>query len=537
MTKQNRPCPKCRELGRDTSGNHLYLMRDDKTWTCSRDYHPKYWEVDGESMVNQESPKLTWETLQQLPSIAIKDRALTKEVVEFYQIKVQFSEETGEIVSHYYPSFTNGKLVAFKKRNIPKSFSWVKHTEASGKELFGQRLFPSGGKRVLISGGELDAVSAYQMLQEAYPNLHVACVSPMHGENMSDIKNNIDYISSFDTIYVATDMDEAGQKMAKDIVNFFGPEKTLLVKLPEKDVSDCLVKNKERGFISAFFSADRYKPCGIITITDIPDTALEPTKWGLSYPFDSLTKFTYGLTTKSVIGIGAGPGSGKTTFVQQLQKHLVYTHNEKVGIFSIEDTPDWTMKKLVGSIMNKPIHLPDCKYNLEEARAIKKSLEGKLYLFNHLESHNHADIVTAIRYFHSEGVRFFFIDPLSALHAHMDASETNTFLSRILVEFETMAKTLDVTFFHVNHLNNPQTGKDHGAGGKVYGGQFSGSRAAWKFSTDLWGLERNQLAEGEEERNEVNLVIIKNRLSGNTGSFKLRYDRTSGNLIEKHDFE
>ena len=66
----------------------------------------------------------------------------------------------------------------------------------------------------------------------------------------------------------------------------------------------------------------------------------------------------------------------------------------------------------------------------------------------------------------------------------------------------------------------------------MYGSQFSGSRAMWKFSTDLWGLERNQLAEDSDEKNKLRVVILKSRLSGVNGSTYLRYDRSIGGLIE-----
>jgi hypothetical protein len=95
-----------------------------------------------------------------------------------------------------------------------------------------------------------------------------------------------------------------------------------------------------------------------------------------------------------------------------------------------------------------------------------------------------------------------------------------------------LTQSLGISVIHVNHLNNPASGADHGAGGKVYGSQFTGSRAMWKFSTDLWGLERNQLADEIYERNKVKLVVLKNRLSGVTGAVHLKYDADKGRLEE-----
>ena len=77
-----------------------------------------------------------------------------------------------------------------------------------------------------------------------------------------------------------------------------------------------------------------------------------------------------------------------------------------------------------------------------------------------------------------------------------------------------------------------KSGKDHGAGGKVYASQFSGSRAMWKFSTDIWGLERDQLADDITERNQVKLTSLKYRKPSIGGSLILKYDSSKGTLSE-----
>jgi len=535
--KPNRACPKCKELGKDSSNNHLFLMKDGITWTCLRDNHPKYFEVDGEEVLEKvsmktEKHKQLGEILT-LPSTIIEDRKLNKATSDFFGIRVGYDESTGAACEHYYPGYTNGILISFKCRKLPKTFFWV---NPGAKDLFGQKQFPAGGKRILIAGGELDSSSAWQMLNKEYSNMQVACVSPMHGENMADIKVNKEYIGSFQQIYLATDMDATGRKLAQDCVKLFGPDKVFIMELPEKDVSDCLTKGREKEFIMAFFSASKYKPSGIVSVDEIVDLAVTPVEWGLDYPYSSLTSITYGLRTPAVIAIGAGPGAGKTSVIQQIQQHLVYKHNQKVGIFSLEEPPAFTLKKLIGAIMHKPIHLPDIKYDIKEAKQIANTLKDYVYLFDDSEYQGWEDIVAAIRYFCQEGVRYFFIDPVSALHEHLDPSEANTFIGVMMRDLRRLAKTFDITFFHVNHLNNAPGSKDHGAGGKVYGGQFAGSRSQWRFSTDVWGLERNQLAEEEEERNTVNMVIIKNRLSGVTGRFPLVYNRAKGILEEKHLF-
>lgn len=190
------------------------------------------------------------------------------------------------------------------------------------------------------------------------------------------------------------------------------------------------------------------------------------------------------------------------------------------------------LKRLIGYFMNKPIHLPDCVYDEEEARQIGIAMEGLAHFYGG-DSENWDEVESAVRYYASKGIRKFFVDPLSALVEHLTASEANQELGRIMRAMRKMRKNQGLTFFHANHLNNPATGKEHGEGGAVRGSQFSGSRAQWKYSTLLLGAERNQYSDDEEEKNTVLLRVIKDRLGGNTGYITLSYDSATGTLVEE----
>ena len=230
-----------------------------------------------------------------------------------------------------------------------------------------------------------------------------------------------------------------------------------------------------------------------------------------------------------IIGVGAAPGAGKSTIWQQIQKHLIFEHKERIAIFDIEEGETQGLKKLIGSVMNKPIHKPDCEYNIDDARRVGTSFEDRAYFYGG-DSENWEEVEAAIRYFASKGIRFFFIDPLSALVEHLSASDGNTELGKIMRAMRKLRKHQGLTFFHSNHLNNPISGKAHGEGGRVLGSQFSGSRAQWKYSTLLLGFERNQQADDSNSRNLGTLRVIKDRLGGNTGPVQMRYNAETGNL-------
>lgn len=541
----NRVCPKCRENGHDSTGDHLYLMRDKTQWICiHKEYHTNkqfYFEGLDEQptehkMFDRKYQEGEFDEIGTFKSSANSDRSISKETAVHFGVVTGFSESTRQPESIFYPMFSSGDLVAYKKRKLPKGFHVVSDRKMKGVpvEFFGQSVCPLSNKKLLITGGEEDALAAYEMLRDKYPKFKPSVVSLPNGENLNCVSANKEFLANFEEILICTDMDDAGKKASDALCKQIG-ERCRVVTLTEKDASDMKVKGKDSDFINAFFRAREYRPSTIILIEDITEEIIKPMEWGLTYPFPALTQLTYGLKWGGeIIGIGAGPGAGKSTLMHQIESHIIFAHSESIAIFDIEEGAVMAAKHLIGGIINKPIHKPDCIYDQEKAREAVESVAGKVEFF---DGHPEWDEVRDnIRYFASKGVRFFFLDPISALVAHLSASEGNEVLGTVMKDLMKFRKELGLTFFHVNHLNNPAGGKDHGAGAKVYGSQFSGSRAMWKYSTSLWGLQRNQLSEDEEEKNTVILSVIKDRLGGNTGSFELKYSREKG-ILEETKYE
>lgn len=78
--------------------------------------------------------------------------------------------------------------------------------------LFGQNLFNKGAKYITLTEGEIDALSAYQMLGSKYP-----CVSLRNGVAgvANDIRQSYDWLISFDNIVICFDDDEVGRQASK----------------------------------------------------------------------------------------------------------------------------------------------------------------------------------------------------------------------------------------------------------------------------------------------------------------------------------
>lgn len=533
MREKNRACPACREVGHDKKGDHLFLMSDGVTWYCNKPYHEPYTERDGEEIKTTEMDNdLTIKDITKLPHYGNKDRCISAETHKAFKVRTEFDPDTNKPCTTYYPETCDGKLVSYKGRKFPKFFFIKKFKDSDTIDLFGQWRCPKSGKRLLICAGEEDTMAAHEMLHDKYPEFEPCIVGLPRGEkSFTPIADNLEFIKGFDEVILAMDMDDVGRAAIAGIAPIIG-EGVKSLNISEKDVNDLKIKNKEKEFINAFFNAKEYRPAHIITVDDILQEAVARVPWGLEYPWDGLTKLTYGMKKGGeIIGVGAAPGAGKSSILQQIQKHLMFVHQQKISIFDIEEGPVIGLKKLIGSSMGLPIHKPDCIYDEDKALEIGLMFKDKANFYGG-DSENWDEVESAIRYYISKGIMFYFIDPLSALVEHLSASEANTELGRIMRSMRRLRKNHGVTFFHANHLNNPPTGKEHGEGGKVLGSQFSGSRAQWKYSTLLLGLERDQYAEEISDKNKISLRVIKDRLGGNTGLVHLRYDNVTGNIMD-----
>ena len=405
-------------------------------------------------------------------------------------------------------------------------------------ELFGQHTY-RGEKSLLLVEGEEDAMAADVMLNgnTSQITLRTLCCSLATGANVKSLRDNLNFISKFNRVVYHPDSDAAGKKIVEDIASLL-PD-ILFMDTTEKDANDSLSANKQVEFVTAYGKARKYRPPSIVNVSQVIGSVAIPLEEGLSYPWESVTKLTYGLVPHSIVSIGAGPGVGKSSVVRAIQQHIMFEHKEKVGVISLEDSIESTLKYFVGYIMGQKIHLPGAIYDTKKAMSIAETLDGRLFLFdNRYFKGDWSDIEKAMRCMYSDGVKFIFIDPVSALVAHLSASDGNTALSSVMIKMSQLVQEIPATIVLINHLNNPSTGKSHDEGARVSPSQFTGSRAQWRYSDELVGLERNILSEDSIEKNTLIWRQLKHRADGSkTGNIvRLKYNHNTGRLEEMGGF-
>ena len=526
------PCPQCRSMGKDRSGNHLIVFSNGNK-VCNR---CGYKELGGSMELELKDHMWTKKEvplseIATLPFRTLHDRKLNQKTCEHFGVRVSVNESNGDIDAHYYPVYKDGKVSGYKKRTLPKTFTSIGDSKGS-VELFGQSVSPKSGKRVLITGGELDALSAWQMLNEKYSQYPQAVVSLPKGENTSAIADNLDFLSGFEEVLVYTDMDKPGRDCAKAICELIGP-KAKIVETTLKDASDMLVNGLKADFINAYFSPKEFAPDGFVTVDDVFDQATAMPTWGRPWPWPSLTKLTYGRRDGEGIYFGAGVKVGKSEAVNQIAHHITQVEGGKIALFKLEEEPAMTVRKIAGKIKHKQFHIPDGDFTQEELIDGVNGVRTGVVLYNSYGSTSWDKLKAAIRYaVIAKGCKDIVIDPLTRLTTGMDSSAANTELERIADEISKMAKDLGFFYMFFCHLKAPQNGKPHEEGGTVHSNQFTGSRAMMRACYYMVGIERDKTLEDEYEKNTSHFCLLEDRAFGMSGRFDVYYDRDTGDYLE-----
>ena len=188
-----------------------------------------------------------------------------------------------------------------------KKITAIGHVKDSA--LFGQHLYGGGGKRLIITEGYLDCLSARLMLNDRYP---VVSVLNGTGSAVKDIQNNIDYVETFDEVIFCFDNDKVGHEKAKEAAQLITPGKAKIVPLTKyKDANDFLVQGEVKAFVGMFWDAKRHQPDGIVNLADIYDSVLEEDeKPSIDYPWAGLNEMLDGIRKSELVTITSGSGMG-----------------------------------------------------------------------------------------------------------------------------------------------------------------------------------------------------------------------------------
>lgn len=463
---------------------------------------------------------------------ALPKRNITEETAEKWGYEVG-KDKKGKTVQIANYCDASGKRVAQKLRYANKDFTVVGDLKAA-TPLYGQWLWRDKGRMVVITEGEIDALSVSQLQNNKYA---VASVPNGAQGAKKAFAKALDWLEGFETVVIMFDNDDPGREAAKECAAILTPGKAKIATLPLKDANAMLQANRGAEVVDAIWGAKTFRPDGVVSLADIRDRVLAAPEMGLPWFLPRLTKLTYGRRFGELYMVGAGTGVGKTDLLTQQIAFDVTELQQKVGVLFFEQQPAETGKRLAGKVASKRFHIPDAGWTQEELIEALNSLEknDSLRFYDHF-GQTEWDVAKArIRFMaHAEGIRIFYLDHLTAFAAGADNEREE--LERITAEMGGLVKELDIMMIVVSHLSTPE-GKPHEEGGRVMIRHFKGSRAIGFWSHFMFGLERNQQSDDPEERNVTTLRVLKDRNTGlATGeTFTIGYDKETGRLHETDD--
>lgn len=481
---------------------------------------------DPNSAPHERKPRLT-NLIAAGDAMAIPARKLSEATCSKWGYTV--SEFSGQRVQVANYRNASGQIVGQKLRWPNKDFRFLGEMKEAG--LYGQHLWRDGGKRVVVTEGEIDALSVSQAQGNKWPVVSV----PNGAEGARKaILRELKWLLGFAEIVLMFDDDEPGRGAAQQCALLFPPGRCKIARVDGfKDANDALKAGRDAAIIDAIFGAKAFRPDGIVTIGDVKDAALVPPTVGLPWFGEKLTSTLFGRRLGEIIMVGAGTGVGKTeVFAEQIYHDLVHL-NEPVAVFLLEQQPVETVQRLAGKQAGKQFHIPDDTWTTAELRdAIGAIEDRRLFLYDNFGATDWAVIQSTIRFLaHSEGVRLFYLDHLTALAAAEDDERTG--LERIMAEMGSLVKELSITLHVVSHLATPD-GKPHEEGGRVMIRHFKGSRAIGFWAHTMLGLERDQQADDPALRATTTFRILKHRSVGRAvgETVFFRYDGERGRLME-----
>ena len=446
-------------------------------------------------------------------------------------------DSMGNITNHYYPYHDKqGAKIGTKARFTKlKEFSIQGNTKYSG--LFGEHLF-SKNKYCIITEGELDALSAYQMFKTDKYETPVVSIKNGITSAVKDVKNSLDWLEQFDNVIVNFDNDEQGKEGALKVAELFSPGKCKIMHLPNdfKDASDCLSKNKIQTYVKAFWDAKVFAPDGIINANSLFDEITKPTiKSFVQYPFEELNKITYGIRPSELVTFTAGSGLGKTQVMREIIHHIIKSTQDNIGLLMLEETPVITSKGLMSIEANQRLHLPDVHLSKEEMKTYfdKTVGTGRVFMFDHFGSNSIDNIVSRVRFL-AKGLdcKYIVIDHVSIIVSDQSHGDERRALDEIMTRLRTLVQETGVAMMVVSHLRRPD-GKGHEEGAATSLSQLRGSASIGQLSDIVIGLEKDAQNDDPEVRSTTRVRVLKNRFSGLTGPCSnLKYNNDTGRLIE-----
>lgn len=446
-------------------------------------------------------------------------RSITEGTMRYYNCLTTYRGEEPWGHTYVYP---NGGM---KTRVFPKEF-FVSGFKSDS--LWGMNLFAAGSaKAVTITEGELDAMSAFQMLGSKYPVISLPGATP----SRKLLENCKDWLGSFEKIYLSVDSDDKADNFAITLMRLFPGR---VYKVPHdkfKDANEFLQGGAAQEYKNAWYNAGLYTPDNIYAsqdrflelLHDTPDHCYVPT--GIK----ALDEKILGLMQGHFTVIKAPTGIGKSEFMRYLECNLIKNYPDvRFAAWHLEETKLRSLLGVVSYYLDDNVTRKDLiniKGRLEDVeKAIQHISSNTGYMQFHMREEDGAEeLIEQIRVLSQVyGCQYIFFEPIQDVVSVSDEKAKESVLADLSIRLSKLAADLNVGIVTIGHTND--------------NGDFKYCKMIGQRASVVIDLERDKEADDLVDRNTTRLFVKKNRPCGLEGSAgELVFDADSFTLGEKGD--
>ncbi len=453
-------CPRCTHSRKKTSDPCLSVNIDTGEYKC----HHCNWKGNVRNEKQYVKPQIKAAEIDNAIVQYFAARGINEQTIRHFGITQSIEVMPQDRKQHKTINFNYWKgseLVNVKFKTREKYFKMV--TDAEKIPYNYNSILQSD--KIIICEGEEETMCWHQA---GYP-FAVSCPSgASKGNNNLEWLDGVYYTFENKKIFLATDNDVPGKKLAEDIARRFEPENLFKIDFGEfKDANDVLKAHGETALQDLYNAA---KPLPIPEVSSVADFRDELVNiYNSNYPkgsvigYPELDKLISWKRGQFVIGSGI-PGHGKTTFVDQVCIRLAFRENWKFAIFSPENDNVLKSVRMAEQISGKPLH----GYNRMTKDQFDRCLSMIDSHFSFFDTDNLEDykIDNLLRIAKSlvrqKGIDAVIFDPFNYIDNDSESDSGNERIGKMLVKLKKFAKVNNVLVILIAHPRKMQRDKSTG---------------------------------------------------------------------------
>ena len=547
-------CEKCQANGADNSGDNKIMYSDGHGYcfACT-----SYFPGDGQAALApaEGNEDVEWAPIQGQVR-GLPHRRISEQTAQLFGYRTaKVNGKIVEVANYWQDGTMQAQHVRFTEA---KDFIW--RGASKGCQLFGQHLWRNNGRRIVITEGEIDAMSIAEAQDRKWP---VVSLPGGSAGAAKAIRNNYEFLAGYKEIILCFDQDDAGKKAAQMCASILPPGKVKIAALPRKDANEMLINAETAGLLTALWEAQAFRPDGILHASEIKVSSDLEDRATWPLPWDNLNEYLIGQRAGEITMWTSGTGSGKSTIVRELvMDHL--KAGRSVGMLMLEESPEETMDDLISLELNIPVRrirakralnrlrkmqgkdLLDFEDNLTEEMYLdaRSTIACKeLYVYDSFGMASSDNIVGQVDYMATAlGCDVVILDHITAAVANVMAGDGPGKGEREAID-EAMHKLRGVvtkTGVHldiISQLRKPSGGVGYEEGARIRTADLRGSGSLSSVPNTIIAMERNRQAPSDIVANTSILRVLKNRYGGDTGvADALYYNRETG-MLQPQAFE